>query len=139
MIDPKELRIGNRINYNLPEINRCKAYDGTFNEEFARYLYDVKDEWQYLEPIHITREILEKCGFTWSDDGWLEKHLGYCRWVLRFYGGYNDKCSIFQYPLPGEPHLPPQKISFGTNCPSYVHDLQNLFFALTGEELEIKL
>lgn len=72
-----------------------------------------------LEPIPLTEEILEKCGFEKDEPkGWYRK-------------GFMD---LFD----GNPF----HYASGNNlCPDilYLHQLQNLYFALTGEELNINL
>jgi hypothetical protein len=79
-----------------------------------------------LEPIPLTAELLEKCGF--------EKD-----------GIYPDgKSFVFN----GKYYLTGTWFKVHTSCGTfkvlnenieYLHQLQNLIFALTGKELEIKL
>lgn len=70
-------------------------------------------------PIPLTPEILEKCGFGQSES-------------IHFHGqlrGENHKgvAVVVRY------------IKDFMIFPQYLHQLQNLYFALTGTELEIKL
>lgn len=73
---------------------------------------------EYAAAIPLTPEILERCGFEKEEPlGWYRK-------------GFMD---IFE----GNPF---HYASGNSLCPDllYLHQLQNLYFALTGEELEIK-
>lgn len=122
MIDIHELRIGNLV-YAYPfriikvsEITNLKSVlnEGDESEEpFA-------DE--ELDGIPLTPEILEKCGFR-KVVGWYEN--------IEMYGAFeftNDGC----FELSDGEDRPICKIRF-------VHQLQNLYFTLTGIELEINL
>lgn len=115
-----ELRVGNWV--------RCKIYNGTkdvilpFTWQESKYIH-------LFEPIPLTPEILEKCGFevrTYKTNGVEKTHYSDSRnicidhvlkkvFVLGLHQGYEDEVWI-------------KKIE-------HLHQLQNLFFALTGEEL----
>jgi hypothetical protein len=76
------------------------------------------DEGEEVKPIPLTEEWLIKFGFEYSD---LNGDSGL--WKIppfQIYGKYNQ--FIYDYRLDV----------------NYVHQLQNLYFALTGEELTIK-
>jgi len=68
----------------------------------------------HFNPIPLTPEILEKCGFVSNpyQDRYEfgDIHVEYC--------GFRDICWVN-----GKPHI------------EYLHQLQNLYFALTNEEL----
>ena len=71
-----------------------------------------------VKPIPLTEEWLERFGFEYSD---LNGDSGL--WKIppfQIYGKYNQ--FIYEYALDV----------------NYVHQLQNLYFSLTGEELTIK-
>lgn len=80
MIKANELRIGNKIKRKSNE-NICTVNWGIIKD------FDLHEDVSDYEPIRLTPQILEKCGFE--------------------------------------------------NI--YLHQLQNLYFALTGNELEINL
>jgi hypothetical protein len=79
-----------------------------------------------LEPIPLTPELLEKAGFEWmhtnNEDGdereWLQHNI--FDW-LKYYEGH---IHVDEYCIA---HI------------HYLHQLQNLYYLLTGKELEINL
>ena len=83
-----------------------------------------------LKPIPLTEDILLKCGF-------INKGSLYCLMVNdRIIGiGYDGSFGLYN----GE-HAFSVGSSFNNNHRiKHLHQLQNLFFALTGEELNVKL
>lgn len=75
------------------------------------------DNSQDFEPIELTEEILLKCGFV-DYDCWLQKE-GIQLFNIRnlyYRGNFPIKADI-----------------------KYLHQLQNLYFALTNEELNVQL
>ena len=108
---PNELRIGNWIQFRHTE-TPVRITLGDFVREYNdEHLEDY-------EPIPLTEEWLIKFGFEYSD---LNGDSGL--WKIppfQIYGKYNQ--FIYDYRLDV----------------NYVHQLQNLYFALTGEELTIK-
>ena len=117
---PNELRIGNWVkmdntNFQLSE-----------EDDFDSFVFHGNI--QYLEPIPLTEEWLEKFGF--------KKH----KWIMfdgftwlpfgnrRFEIFYEKKYGFYHEFYHGR----------GRNIIKYVHQLQNLYFALTGKELELK-
>jgi hypothetical protein len=115
MIDPKELRIGNFI--------YCNA---THRVVKANWVHaDFKD----LDPIPLTAEWLVSLGFEVYDRGG----------PGRFYkDGYiidpNDSSSIYPYNL----LTIHEDGVLSLKSLRYIHELQNLFFALADEELTLK-
>lgn len=73
----------------------------------------------HFEPIELSPEILEKAGLTKSD----KVDIAYT-------------ISIFTNLPDGKIHRYHKE---GLSEPKYLHQLQNLYFALTGTELEINL
>jgi hypothetical protein len=67
----------------------------------------------WIKPIPLTPEWLERCGFEFAPS------VGY-----------------YVYELPNKPQgIDSIKVGSGV----FLHQLQNLYFALTGEELQIKM
>lgn len=131
MISAAEIRIGNLF------INDGKiiCVDGirTFRLDIKPKIYfHLETESMFdideLEPIPLTEERLEGFGFK---DGKIEIKLPHPKWhtegvltVLK-----DGICSLLDYTFESEIEL---------NKIQYVHELQNLYHALTGEELKIK-
>lgn len=110
MIIANELRIGNWYNHN-----------GEFKQATPNTILEV---WEadriWVMPIPLTPEILERAGFEFYT---------YCDcWVIET--------------TTGEIILSDKYILQSTDSITqlyFLHQLQNLFFALTGEELKIEL
>lgn len=123
MIKPTELRIGNSI-----------LFDGEIKTVTSRMLGYINNANRFknksnlieFEPIPLTEKILLKFGFKRDSTGCL-KFSNCLYWLPKC---YNSDTGILQIAV----GMTPIK-----NCPcQYVHQLQNLYFALTGEELTLK-
>jgi hypothetical protein len=136
MIDEKEIRIGN---YIKAQTKGGEWYECELTRElFLRWLHFGGDD--FSEPIPLTEEWLLRFGFKKETHAGTDLFLiplkivagqtlkGFClyftedEWDLSFTDYYTgkEKTELFPYGL------------------KYVHQLQNLYFALTGEELTIK-
>ena len=110
-ISPSELRIGNWYNeFGIPKIATPQLILRLYQIEIAgKIAIDVS-------PIHLTPEVLEKCPQVTKRDGYPYKILnGYI--VNRADGKYIFKYYDIYVVL------------------DYLHQLQNLYFALTNNEL----
>jgi len=112
MIDAKDLRIGNWFLFG--ELRHQATHWDIRNLALAEFKGNPLETYK---PIPLTPEILEKCGFEkWGKDGY-DKN-----------GIYISK--YFNYPI----YNP-----FGEYINSievkYLHELQNLYYALTKQEL----
>ncbi len=130
MIQNKDLRIGNIIsikrNYQIEfnevigisddNVSITSLLDGG---NFPRMELDL------LQPIPLSPEILEKCGFEKDRYG---------------FGFSNSNFSLYWTEKRPERFLPcwKENVSSDINL-RYLHQLQNCFYVLTGEELTIKL
>ena len=126
-----ELRIGNYTQWANEQDEIVVSVDGIeIDPEDKEYLVSYTDlpteleniiQLEFFEPIPLTKEWLEKFGFEETKRGWLSAPTGedYKRWLVCFNDG-------------GFSYIP-ELTSF-----KYVHQLQNLYYALTGEELTIK-
>lgn len=134
MVNVRDLRLGNLVAAGLiicevtsihlvPQINEAHIRVSGFVDKDPQYcFYDYQ-----LDPIPLTPEILEACGFVQSnefDDTFRLNELdiyyrkGYCEWVVDDRGDNEGTRPRFI---------------------KHLHQLQNLFHSLTGQELEIKL
>lgn len=137
-----ELRVGNYVNYNGLNLevysfeNRYprseKRYDNTvlldllFDGFITAILHEVKG-------IPLTEEILLNCGF---------EKINHISGYIFYSFDRNYKREKFAY-MPLDVYLNPNyaKIANFTvqQNVEYVHQLQNLFFAINGKELNINL
>jgi hypothetical protein len=127
MIDPKELRIGN---YYLSPQNEVERAAFVSIDSISPHR-GFSPGWTIskCEPIKITREWLEQFGFQKEYNSLnafrYELYLEHNRWLSDWgmvgfmLRGDND-FGVFIYDI------------------MYVHQLQNLYFALTGQELTVK-
>jgi len=139
-----ELRIGNYLQDNVTKTT-IKVVELT-NECITTYVIDrskfpLKDGWK-LEPIPLTEEWLVKFGFK----VWDNKRTIYT--LERDIDEYNNTCFRFWFQLDklifdyiqNEIH-PTESVFDDKNIIrldiQHVHQLQNLYFALTGEELTL--
>lgn len=145
MINEKELRIGNYI--YMPFIDENLKVSGialgsngmTFIQSTISGSHNFYELPEKYNPIELTEEWLFKLGFEKSRiylGSYIKTPLGCKRgYGFRFHTQYpfsKDKfhlfteCSYLEHQI----HV--------SNGMKYVHQLQNLYFALTGEELKLK-
>jgi hypothetical protein len=122
MINPSELRFGNYVivkNYDSKywnKIGQVEAFTRNaeyvsldINQNSAFYLKDI-------EPILLTEEILIKCGFG--------------KWL----GLYSQNT----FTLSTDNHIEYEHTQTSVKI-KYLHELQNIYFAIKNEELTIQL
>jgi hypothetical protein len=140
-MEAKELRIGNFVTINNPNyhavikdvpmviigiVQRISSMIGStysinleiLDRELNMYYDSYSQYVEYIEPIPLTEEWLFKFGFKkWTD--------------RKFVGRYTKNRHSVWYGVTDYQikHSRPFR---------YVHQLQNIYFALTGEELTIK-
>lgn len=110
MIEANELRVGNLVKWG----------DKTMVVSYHHIrICTIKEKENNYEPIPITPKILEGCGFYKTGDifdkGRIELH-------------FNPELGDYRY----------NRVDGGATSLYYLHELQNLYFALTGEELQCK-
>jgi hypothetical protein len=134
-VTANELRIGNLVNHSI--FGNCKIT--ALDYEMICIQRNDKDikEWFYTEeyePIPLTEEWLLKFGFEFRNTN---KQYG---WYLevsknRVLTWCHSKEISLDFDLEDYDY---NNTLFDFNC-EYIHRLQNLYFALTGTELTIKL
>lgn len=124
MVDVRELRIGDYVYLQSSESSYGITEIGYSEIEYPRYEASgissgavFRTYVENLNPIPLTEELLLKCGF--------EKH----KWGIITY--YN---SLLE--LDADFHL--KGVDYNIQV-KYLHQLQNLYFDFTGEELEVNL
>ena len=116
MIQANDLRIGNYVK------GIAMGLTHKIDLHFFNECYDDDTMLDWYMPIKLSPEVLENTGFKWYDNDWyeikskinisIELHSGY---IYFGKGEYLFKANII-----------------------YLHQLQNLYFALTKEELKIE-
>lgn len=94
-------------------------------------LQPLTEDFEYLQPIPLTEDILLKCGFEkYSTDKSINYKLGAFRFNYVNEGKFKGKRYLtYGNVLSSTSH----------RAMEYLHSFQNLYFALTQQELEIKL
>jgi len=114
MIQVNELRVGNLAYYPTVNLNNGNAVDEII-EVSANDIKNLEISHGYLKPIPLTEEWLLKFGF---------ERIGGQLWDC------NEVRGLFVFD-----EFQPLAYLHGKR---YVHQLQNLYHALTGEELKIQ-
>lgn len=110
-MEAKNLRIGNIVY----QPNRIGKVDEIWQEAVKLKGYKNGYDYEHTKPIPLTDEWFENCGFKKDEtDWWHQKEIGFKKYDDNTYEEYSNNITI-----------------------EYVHELQNLFFVLTGTELEI--
>ena len=118
-----ELRIGNYLNTSEAiGITTVFHIDTDVDGWRVNYLSG-----KFYKPIPLTPEILDKCGFDLTQ--W------FCEGSYKIREDRSDMLYGWTFVVRNANH--DREIEFGYF--KYVHELQNLYFALTGEELNINL
>jgi hypothetical protein len=127
MIQAKDLRIGNWIKrqdglqVQISNIGRKGTNIGP--DEFPVYLY-----WEMCDSIPLTPEILENCGFVLRNGN-------YNTWYAKALIGFSSTMRISVHD--DIYYFSPFEWNYQIEIKS-LHQLQNLYYALTGEELTYK-
>jgi hypothetical protein len=116
MINTNELMIGNWVMYkNTPlKVVEILSYTVSVDGGGLPFIYDK------LDPIPLTPELLEKCGFKRFNSKYkliVDDGLGSILTVNEINGDYSLSCFPIEF--------------------QYLHILQNLVKLLTGKELEV--
>lgn len=132
MIQANELRIGNWVKVGETISTVCLIDHNQFIQLSGNAIVNRPEQ---IEPIPLTPEILERCGFLGCTfNGSARNRLDAFRLGALMVKIHNP---IYNYPDTGT------KISvkYHKNLTHiiYMHQLQNLYFSLTGTELNIKL
>ena len=125
MIAANELRMGNWVMYDnrlfqIEAISRSLPCLNT--DEFGIGVVD----WNNINPIPLTPEILEKCGLK-NGNSELDRNVFYstnkhlAQFSVNISGSFGIYVGVF--------------IALRSVHLEYLHQLQNLYFALTNEEL----
>jgi len=121
-----ELRLGNfvwGVSDRREVVYAIEEHTVTVGHPFKAYVGNTNtrcyaDE---IKPIELTPELLGKCGFTERDEIW--DHNLFDMWLYPTRRGWFIS-----------PHMPDGGVPI-----KFLHQLQNLYFCLTGKELIVEL
>lgn len=135
MINANELRIGNKVKQAFATLTILELYtEKCLCTDFNRTNICT---YKKLDPIPLTPEILEKCGFERvkpkDDDWWTHPMLSF---MNGYYLPYNSWTSANCFEIKSDKF--PEVVTHYTEA-KHLHQLQNLFFCLTGTELNYRL
>jgi hypothetical protein len=139
MIEANQLRLGNYLQwdnayYKVKYVGETIGLDiSDTNGEGATQKFQHNPVYSHnineLQPVPLTPELLEKAGFEYERATWGDKKC-----IAFFTDDVTDK-GMYCY-LGVWNYIDDQK---GIGYVKYLHSLQNLYYALTGEELEVNL
>ena len=121
-MEAKELRIGNKLQKGNGEVSTVRRIDSNDDNDIL-----VEEEYGLLTlnynlfGIQLTEEWLLKFSFEKEDEEYFHKSK-YAPVLIECDNGWADSFEERQ----------------ASKIINYVHQLQNLFYALTGEELTLK-
>jgi hypothetical protein len=125
MISQNELRIGNFVLNHQGRKSIIAQVGGNVVLLTQPDFWDPETECNELQPIHLTLDIMEKAGFEYLE--------------------YRSKFQKngFDFQLEEQSGIDDLRLLYGTErfgvSIKYLHQLQNLYFALTGSELTVNL
>lgn len=123
MIKANELRMGNIINtkqFGIQTITGIICGSQVSVIHFSKTDHKLHCASFLCEPIPLTPEVLERYGLK-NDDGYYHNE--------DYSFSIEERDNEYFYEYDGR--------NIGKGC-KYLHQLQNLYFVLTGEELEVK-
>jgi len=131
-MDSKQLRIGNYVLADYDEVEVLEVYQEQIR---ARKLYPLEGlddiliiHLQNVHPIPLDAELLVKCGFV--KDGTCFKYGEVYRY---YYSGESAEKYFWAFNTP---------VGWVAKCDyrlKYLHQLQNLYYVLTGSDLPVTL
>jgi len=128
-----ELRIGNYVKSN--DVNMAPYFTVT-----ASFLKQNENEMSwFIDPIPLSQNWLEKLGFEKNKDNrWMRGKSRYAIFYFEYYATGEDNCMWrIEYHDTDYGRNEYKDCNQWGDVIKYVHQLQNLYFALTGEELTI--
>jgi hypothetical protein len=133
MIQANELRIGNWVIDHGGNNNIVQGIHGSGSVRFIDGEVCAVDK---LNGIPLTPEILEKCGFEENENQTL--YLGIDDYGLNWLEIIKSPDGFYPviYQWAEMSNETPQSVHL--NRVEYLHQLQNLYYALTGQELTFK-
>ena len=129
-----DLRIGNYVNIEGDVVKVKEIYEKSIH--YANSEYESYATEDFIQPIELTGDILINIGFK---KGYNEIYsMALCTDYYDYYISYqnvkDNKYSFVAYGYNGD-----LKRQIRLDNIQYLHELQNVFFSFTNQELEIEL
>jgi hypothetical protein len=133
-LSAQDLRIGNLVYYHIEDpMDERKEYDkiGPIDHNDLRCLVTHEDNSEY-RPIPLSEEWLRKFGFSDKEyqEGFIGIDVNHMNFVLTKPNKMGDFQEYFAWEYKNDIWPKYNELKF-------IHELQNLFYCLTGEELVI--
>jgi len=139
MIKATDLMIGNYVNeYILGDVCVNEIYENSvsvlakhmdINKVVSDIAYTISCS--NLIGIPLTPDVLERLGFKYDEFNILKHHILKCRWITEKITGDKIDVCFLRFDSIIKPPMPCTDIY-------HVHQLQNLYKALTGKDLTFK-
>lgn len=133
-----DLRIGNYVNIEGDVVKVKEIYEKSIHYTYGEYeSYATED---FIQPIELTEEVLVKIGFKKNKYDWWEYFPDRENKISIL---MTDNYTIIEYA--NLFHCPEDvtEVNYGSTLEFprriYIHQLQNAYYCLTGEELEVGL
>ena len=122
----REVRIGILVEDGWSKTIRNVTLEDFVREEETLCAFDM------MTGVPITPERLISLGFKQE-----EAHSPFYKWEIEFevFPGNPDSKTTVSMRITWDPYAPKPQAIYGGTCMNYIHQLQNLFSALTGREL----
>jgi hypothetical protein len=133
-MNANELRIGNYVKSN--DVNMAPYFTVT-----ASFLKQNENEMSwFIDPIPLSQKWLEKFGFEKNKDKrWMRGKSRYAIFYFEYYAtGEDNSMWRIEYHDTDYGRNEYKDCNQWGDVIKYVHQLQNLYWSLTGEELTIK-
>ena len=127
MIEAKSLRLENKVLYEGKICTVNNLFENNIRVK-EHSIYHQSSHESHYEGVPVTPDILEKCGFEKKKDPSALIYYERNSLKLAWYEGKLERISITE--IVTTVYYPEYK---------YLHQIQNLYFILTGEEFEINL
>jgi len=143
MVDVKELRIGNWVSY-LGNNTRTNSISVGDNGGYVSTFRTGAITQNQIEPISLTEELLLKCGFEWDKAYKAFRSESFCPLICKNdgtdYWRIDTSKEGYHQEYDNKLYLTSEKEYTVSDKPiEYLHQLQNIYYALTGKELEVEL
>lgn len=137
-MEANELRLGNLVSYGVHDVKIKSIHTESVLKNKVTVYVEISEKLRnyclYIEEIHpipLTEEWLLKCGFENDYESRFRKCFVLVSTDMSFtYNLSKHEKELSRFDIKG--------LGINLNCTKYVHQLQNLYFALTNEELIIK-